>query len=136
MSGMIAPVCPYCNGPSELLTNSAPLYNGHNFGPVYLCAPCYAWVGCHPGTVNPVGRLANKELRKAKQAAHAAFDPLWKAKIERDGIPHGEARARGYRWLAQQLGVAGKDCHIGMFDVEQCRRVVDVCEPYKQRKVA
>ena len=83
----------------------------------YLCRPCDAYVGCHPGTTEPLGRLANAELRKAKQAAHAAFDPKWKGGDMK--------RKEAYAWLATQLGIDFNDCHIGMFDVETCRRVVD-----------
>jgi hypothetical protein len=128
--------CPYCQGEVRFIANSAPLYNGRNFGPVYACLPCEAWVGCHPGTVNPLGRLANRPLRTAKMAAHHAFDPLWQAKRQRDGISKGKARARGYQWLAAQLGIPAKDCHLGWFDVEQCQRVVEICQPFQTRKVA
>ena len=43
------------------------------------CEPCGAYVGCHPGTTVPLGRLANAELRRAKQSVHRALDPLWKS---------------------------------------------------------
>lgn len=85
----------------------------------YKCWPCDALVGCHPGTEVPLGRLANKELRVAKMAAHAAFDPLWKSGWKK--------RGSCYAWLAESLGINIKDCHIGMFDVDMCNRVVEVC---------
>lgn len=91
----------------------------------YACAPCGATVGCHPGTEQPLGRLANAELRRARTAAHAAFDPLWK---------DGEiSRTRAYRWLATQLGMDAETCHIGMFDIATCRQVVEVCSAHTVR---
>lgn len=69
------PICPYCERPAEFLASSARVYHGRDYGPVWACLPCAAWVGCHKGTTQPLGRLANAELRKAKMAAHAAFDP-------------------------------------------------------------
>ncbi|WP_247790043.1 MULTISPECIES: zinc-finger-containing protein [unclassified Bradyrhizobium] len=39
------------------------------------------------------------------------------------------ARGSGYRWLSEQLGINRKRCQIGMFDVETCRRVVEICSP-------
>lgn len=84
----------------------------------YLCRPCDAYVGCHKGTT-PLGRLANAELRAAKSRAHLAFDPLWKEKYFR-------SRTRAYNWLAQQLKINASDCHIGMFDLDMCSRVVSV----------
>ena len=58
----------------------------------YYCEPCQAWVGCHPNTAVPLGRLANAELRSAKMAAHAAFDPLWRA--------GGQTRSSADDWAA------------------------------------
>lgn len=124
-----APTCPYCEQPSEQVTGAVIYPRRPDLAQkvIYRCEPCAAWVGCHPGTDIPLGRLANKALRDAKQAAHAAFDPLWKAKKARDNISTKAARTAGYRWLATQLGIDAKDCHIGMFDEQQCQRVVELC---------
>lgn len=117
---MTAPTCPYCTRPAVLLASSATLYGGRDFGPAWACEPCGAWVGCHKGGRRPLGRLADKALRAAKQRAHAAFDPMWKG---------GEMSRRGaYAWLADALGIAPKACHIGMFDEATCARVVDAVE--------
>lgn len=134
------PICPYCGTEAVLHESSAKFYHGRNYGPVWACEPCGAWVGCHPGKTVPLGRLANAELRKAKIEAHAAFDPLWKRKFRKRVKERGPeyrkgwARGSGYKWLAGQLGIDRKDCHIGMFDVETCKRVVEVCRPYLQRR--
>ncbi|MBK8752385.1 MAG: hypothetical protein IPL99_12380 [Candidatus Competibacteraceae bacterium] len=115
------PVCPYCGHASRqvngkiIYPHRPDLYDKW----FYQCAPCEAYVGCHPGTERPLGRLANVELRQAKIAAHAAFDPLWQSR-------HAHRRD-AYAWLAEQLGIAVKHCHIGQFDIDQCRRVVVVC---------
>ncbi len=117
--------------------SSAELYNGRNYGPMWLCRPCAAWVGVHNNSPRylPLGRLANAELRAAKQAAHAVFDPLWQRKLIPDRRPRqkGEkkrARGDGYHWLADQLGIPFEQCHIGLFDVETCKRVIAICTPY------
>lgn len=96
------------------------------------CAECRAYVGCHKkgawfyeggkkiisdGSI-PLGRLANAALRKLKQQAHAAFDPVW-----RNG---GLTRVEAYSWLAGQLGVSAANCHIGMMDEQGCQAVVHV----------
>jgi len=113
-----APTCPYCGEGSEL-ASSLEVYH-KDYGPIYICRPCQAWVGCHMGTVRPLGRLANAELRKAKQAAHKAFDPLWmKGYMD---------RRDAYAWLVGRLGVPGTLCHIGIMDVEGCLKVIEVCQ--------
>lgn len=130
----VAPVCDYCQTMSELVsgTDIYPHRPDLKDKRIYRCEPCGAWVGCHPGTLNPLGRLANAELRAAKQRAHAAFDPLWRAKMEREGIKQKEARNRAYQWLAAELEIPAPDCHIGMFDVATCERVVEICAPYRR----
>lgn len=116
----MAPKCPYCHKPSQLVPGNK-VYRSDKFtGKLfYICHPCQAWVGCHPGTDKPLGRLADKQLRDAKMKAHAAFDPIWRENKMK--------RSTAYAWLAEQLGIDVTKCHIGMFDLEQCERVVEVC---------
>lgn len=133
---MTAPICPYCGATSMLVTGKDiyPWAKHLTDKLMYRCAVCPdAYVGCHPGTDKPLGRLANARLRLAKSHAHAVFDPIWEAKIQRDGCTKGEARGRGYAWLAAQLGIEPKDCHIGMMDVDMCIKVVEVCRPYARK---
>ena len=113
-------LCPYCKAPAELVTgveiypHRSDLFK-KNF---WNCNPCNAYVGCHDGTVNPLGRLANEKLRRMKRWAHDVFDPLWKEK----GVKRGEAYLR----LARSLGIPMEECHIGMFSEQMCMRVVEI----------
>ena len=118
--------CPYC-GEKAQLVRGARVYPGANMTAHYymkwfwLCEPCRAWVGTHKDDprYTPLGRLANAELRRAKQQAHAAFDPIWK---------HGAmTRERAYKWLARAIGRPDCAVHIGEMDVEACVEVVRVC---------
>lgn len=110
--------CPYCNKPVEFLADSSEIYHGKNYGPIYVCRTCQAWVGCHKGTTNPLGRLADKELRSLKIALHDEFDSIWKSGMM--------TRKDAYQWLAGQLGIPVDECHIGMFDNEMCKKAIDV----------
>ena len=117
--------CPYCDVPAKFV-DSAVVYGGRSYGMIWLCSNhprCYAYVGVHRGTKKPLGRLANAELRKAKMAAHAAFDRYWKSWDLAKRMGRNEA----YRALAEALGISVKQCHIGKFDVDECNRVVEVC---------
>lgn len=110
------PVCPYCNkdsklaGGSEIYPHRRDLH-ALNF---YLCRQCDAYVGTHKGTTKALGRLANKELRKAKTKTHKSFDPIWQ-----DGFMK---RQEAYVWLAKVLNISLDECHIGMFDIDTCHR--------------
>lgn len=122
MVSAVAPVvtCGYCSLPADLVTGAViyPYRVELSDRLFYRCKPCEAHVGCHPGTTRPLGGLANKQLRLARVQAHAAFDPLWK----KGSWP----RPKAYRWLADRLGIAPDACHIAHFDLNQCRRTVDV----------
>jgi hypothetical protein len=114
--------CPYCGDPA-VLTSSTEVYQGRDFGLIWLCRPCQAWVGVHRNSPKaaPLGRLANLSLRRAKMKAHAAFDPLWKA-----DKAFG-SRRQAYEWLSDAMGLPYSQTHIGMFDESQCAVVVEVC---------
>lgn len=66
-----------------------------------------------------MGRLADAHLRQAKLKAHEAFDPIWKGRKM--------SRSKAYGWLAKQLGISREETHIGMFDLETCRLVIEIC---------
>lgn len=130
--GTDAPICPYCGKPSVLLRSSAEVYHGRDYGPIWVCRPCGAWVGTHKNSrFKPLGRMANAELRKWKMKAHGAFDPLWMEKQRREGCSKTKARKAAYAWMANEMGIRPSRCHIGMMDVDQCKLVVEICGRYK-----
>lgn len=124
-------ICPYCGKPTEFVDSSV-IY-GRSYGMIYLCRDCRAYVGVHKGTDQALGRLANAELREAKKEAHFYFNQIAKTdlinKIWEKYIPNISNRNKAYLWLSIQLGIPHKICHIGMFDVENCKRVVELCKP-------
>ena len=111
-------ICNYCGQPAEY-TDSAVIY-GRSYGMIYLCRKCGAYVGVHNGSTKPKGTLANAELRKYRISAHTAFDPLWKIG------PFKGKRKAAYQWLAEKMGLAVDQTHIGLFDVRQCKQVVEI----------
>lgn len=123
-----AKVCPYCGGKPEFV-DSKQVYS-RSYGMIYLCQPCAAWVGVHSGTDQPLGRLANHELRTAKKRAHHYFDKIWQRAIEERDLPKFQARGMAYAWLSKKMGLPPEHTHIGMFTVEQCEEAVKHCLPY------
>lgn len=124
----IAPTCPYCEQPSQLCTDLdlyGQDYGGRRF---WRCVPCGAYVGTHRNSDNvPLGRLANGELRAAKIAAHHHFDALWQAAVQLRGWSKSHARTMAYAWLARELGITARKCHIGYFDLEMTQRTIRLC---------
>ena len=114
-------ICPYCNNPAECVSGQVAYPHRRDLWrkQFWVCVPCDARVGCHGKSDKPLGRLADDKLRQARGRAHRVFDPL-----HRRG---SMSRSQAYAWLAEALGVTAEECHIGEFDVDQCKRVVEVC---------
>lgn len=115
MPNIVAPICPSCGGVARYV-DSVAVY-GVSYGMMWLCptATCDSYVGAHADG-RPKGTLANRPLRNARIAAHAAFDGWWKA----DHI----SRTKAYKALALVMHL--REAHIGEMDEDQCRRVVGI----------
>ena len=125
-------ICPYCGAKTEYIDSS--FIYGRSYGMIYICKPCDAYVGVHNNTDISLGRLANKELRRAKKIAHFHFDKIAKTSLINTIWPKYfksiSNRKKAYLWLSKQLGIPEDICHIGMFDIEQCNEVIRLCRPY------
>lgn len=126
--------CGECGKPAGLVTGEVIYPHREDLRelPFWRCCACLAYTGCHQGTFRPKGTPCGSETRRARIEAHAAFDTLWRRKMARDGVSQGEARAKAYKWLSEQLGTPGPDTHIGMFDAAMAHRVVEVCAPFNR----
>lgn len=106
--------CPDCG--AQLVLKSS------KFGNFYGCekygeTSCGGAVGCHKGTEFALGVPADKETRALRIAAHEAFDQLWKdVKM---------TRKEAYRWLEGVMQLTPEEAHIGMFNAEQCRQLIE-----------
>jgi hypothetical protein len=125
-------LCPYCKD-STLFVSRSEIYSRPEHGMIYLCRPCQAWVSVHKGTDKAMGRLANWQLRNWKKEAHKWFDPIAKSglinKIWPKHLKKTPRRKKAYIWLARQMSKDFKFTHIGMFDIEDCKEVVQICKP-------
>ena len=112
--------CPYCGkkpqcvSAKEIYPHRPDLWSKW----IWICHPCDAYVGCHQNTKKPLGRFAEKELRKWKKNAHASFDPVWKSRRV--------TRETAYAKLADAMEIPVAECHIGMFNVAQCKAVLRI----------
>lgn len=134
----VPPLDPFCMecGKLAVLVQSRELYpNRHDLWgkPMYRCE-CGAYVGCHPGTEVALGYPAGPKTRAARSRAHAAFDPLWKAKAQFVG--QQKARSQGYAWMAGLLGIDPSDSHISHFDAATCDRLVEAIRQFHARRAA
>lgn len=75
--------------------------------PFWQCPQCKNFVGCHHKTknrTNPLGCIANKEMKFARHQLHMVIDPLWKYKgYSRTGIYKAISDKIGRRYHTAQL---------------------------------
>lgn len=106
--------CPDC-GAKLVLKNS-------KHGKFYGCekwaeTKCTGAIGCHPGTDRSLGIPANKETRDLRIQAHEVFDELWRNS--------SMTRRESYRWMEKELNLKPEEAHIGRFNAEQCRQLIE-----------
>lgn len=106
----IPKTCQFCNGEVVFTSNKELYGKEYGHGKCYLCRDCKASVGTHNGTRNPLGILANREMKILKKTCHDMFDHVWKSRKL--------SRSESYRRLSLLLDIEQKDCHFGHFDTE------------------
>lgn len=114
--------CIECGGKTRLVPGSA-IYPGRpefHHQQFWRCQ-CGAYVGCHPDTTRPLGSAAGPDTRAARKKAHDAFDQLWKPK-------RGMSRGHAYEQLANHMGLTSAQCHIALFNQDQCQKVIEFVE--------
>jgi hypothetical protein len=99
----------------------APKYHGKHETQLYACKDCGSSVGCHPGTIIPLGRMADKETRQLRAELHLTFDKLWKMNFF--------TRSKAYNWLARVLNIQNDCCHVSWLNKHQLEIAIDeVCK--------
>jgi len=122
-------LCPYCGKKTEYI-DSKEIYN-QNFGLMYICRPCDAYVGTYSNDPTiALGRVAKKDLREARKEAHKYFDNLWQQRVASQEVSEKEARDAAYSWLSKKMLKPREQAHIGMLNKSECKKVVDLCKPY------
>lgn len=117
-------ICRYCGGvirmvPAQKVYGHATERLGLQKEHIYQCQNCNARVGCHKGTIRPLGNVANEALRLKRIETHQIFDAFWREKRM--------SRTAAYKWLAKKMGLPEKHTHIGGFEMDQCQKVIDLC---------
>ena len=129
------PLCPECGHRGYIIVPGHCVYpkdSPYRNRPVARCEnpACDARASVHmagPNVGKPMGTLAGLKTRLARKGAHDAFDPLWKA--------GGMSRHDAYAMLAAVLRVHVEECHIGLFDVATCERVIAWARKARARSV-
>ncbi len=112
------PICPKCGSAMVLKTTNKFRYPSGLPRRFWSCSKwpdCECCHGAHPDG-KPFGVPADDETKKLRIAAHEVFDQLWKSR----GMRRGDA----YRCMQRMMGMTEDQAHIGMFNADQCRRLI------------
>lgn len=113
-------VCSYCNKPATCVSSRVVYGGNSNYGMIWICLDCEAWVGCHKKTNEPLGTLADAELRHLRRETHEFFDPLWKIGSSRWKYPRWSAYGR----MQLCLGKTKETAHIAMLNLKECKQLI------------
>jgi len=112
--------CPYC-GSAVHFRSADGIYKSNNGNAkLYVCSKypsCDSYVRVHPGTMTPVGSLANAKLRAIRVTAHKHFD-----KLHETGLM---TKKEAYAWLAFMLQSPMSQAHIGYQSEYYCNRIIE-----------
>jgi len=81
------------------------------YGKRYDCPIASCTVMCWGGETSTPADYETRQLRKE---CHGLFDALPMRKASR------------YKWLAEKMNLEPGQAHIGMFDKEQCMRLIEI----------
>ena len=102
--------CAECGSSMKLRTSRYGLFYGCSEYP-----DCSGTHGAHPDGA-PLGTPATKETKRARIAAHASFDQLWKS--------GAMSRSAAYRWMQRAMKMTKGQAHIGKMDFDQCIKLM------------
>lgn len=118
VQGMLCPECK-SSATMQLRQSKHGLFYGCENWPT-----CTATLGAHQDG-RPKGIPGDKPTRKARVFAHRIFDRLWKKEGERPGRM---TRSQAYAWMQKAMKLTASEVHIGMFDIEECRKLVHLVQ--------
>lgn len=128
-------LCPYCGSKVKFISgeelenmvnnhpkrgkDKPPFVSYHKH--YYVCGnfnECQSYIGAYENTYDPMGEMANKELRLLRIHAHLVFDEVW-----RKGI---WTKDEAYAFLADKLSLKKRQTHISQFNIYHCRKTIEI----------
>ena len=111
--------CPYCGSPVVFRSADGIYHENKENTMLYVCSrypECDAYVRVHKGTKNPVGSLADPNLRALRREAHRYFNRLYETGLM--------DKRNAYQWLADIVSAPMSEAHIGHLGEYYCRQVI------------
>ena len=105
--------CPHCSSPMVLRTGTL----SNKFFSCTRWPDCRGSHAAHPDG-KPTGVPANEKTKAARRKGHEVF--------EQHRMRHNLTKNACYRKLARAMRISRKECHFGLFDLEQCERAIAI----------
>ena len=96
------------------------VYHGLTNDNFCFCIYAQSLVTADRRTKQPLGTLANGDLRHKRILAHHALHSV-QAQL-------GMSRDQSYRWLQTQMGLPGDQVHIAKCGDYRCEQIIRICE--------
>lgn len=131
--------CPYCGSKVRFVSadelkaliykqrreKTTPFICNHKH--YYVCSNfdnCQSYIGAYETTYDPMGVIANKELRLLRIQTHLIFDEIWKKNIlEKD---------EAYSLLSDSLYLSRGQTHISQFNKHNCEKTIEIAKKILQ----
>lgn len=110
--------CPECGG-LMVLKLGPQTVDWHAKHPVFYGCAAYPACRCTHGAHadgRPLGTPADAATKRARMAAHEAFDQLWKSRAM--------SRKEAYRWLRLVMRMTLEQGHIARFTIAECEELI------------
>lgn len=114
--------CPYCHSVAIPRPAAEIYHDPKRTDFLYVCSnypSCNAYVGMNMKTREPLGPLANGDLRNLRIRTHRTFDRLWQSGLM--------SRNNAYRWMADYLCIPLQQAHIGLLSEYCCNELIKKC---------
>lgn len=121
----IGRLCYYCDETSVLRQTK--------FGHIYECPNCKAYVSVNTSTKEPLGSLANAELRRQRRIAHYYTNVLIKRTQKKKDLDYEDAKAELYKWLSNEIQLDFIMNSIAQLFPDETQKIIDIMSKYVKR---
>ncbi|MBN2617243.1 MAG: hypothetical protein JXR64_02900 [Spirochaetales bacterium] len=103
------------------------------FGHIYECPKCKAYVSVNKKTKEPLGSVADSDLRRKRRIAHYYTNLLIKRKMNRDNLTYDKAKEKLYFWLSKNIGLDFYIKSIAQLFPKETEKIINIMSKYVKR---
>lgn len=117
--------CFYCD--------NIPVIKASAFGNLYECPNCKAYVSADGFTNEPLGSLADAELRKKRRIVHYYTSELIKRTMKKKSLNYTDAKQSLYNWLSKKIELDFEMDSIAQLFPSETDDIINIMKYYVKR---